>query len=119
MKEVSRERGLAVRYDGDEFVILMPGADKEKALQLGQELMQLAHERPALDKRDVELPITFSIGVASAPEDAQTGNDLMSKADTALFYAKTSRAGSSRQRRPSPPSGRLPSDDSRAIGSSP
>ena len=90
MKEVSRESGLAVRYDGDEFVILMPGADKEKALQVGQELIQLAHERPALDNKDVELPITFSIGVASAPEDAQTGNDLMSKADTALFYAKTS-----------------------------
>ena len=90
MKEVSREKGLAVRYDGDEFVILMPGANKEKALQVGQELIQLAHERPALDKTDVELPITFSIGVASAPEDAQTGNDLMSKADTALFYAKTS-----------------------------
>ena len=90
MKEVSREKGLAVRYDGDEFVILMPGANKEKALQVGQELIQLAHERPALDNKDIELPITFSIGVASAPEDAQTGNDLMSKADTALFYAKTS-----------------------------
>ena len=90
MKEVSKESGLAVRYDGDEFVILMPGANKEKALKVGQELIQLAHEKPALDKSDIELPITFSIGVASAPEDAQTGNDLIDQADTALFYAKKS-----------------------------
>jgi len=90
MKEVSKENGLAVRYDGDEFVILMPGANKETALKVGQELIQLAHEKPALDKKDIELPITFSIGVASAPEDAQTGNDLIHRADTALFYAKES-----------------------------
>jgi len=45
MKEVSKENGLAVRYDGDEFVILMPGANKETALKVGQELIQLAHEK--------------------------------------------------------------------------
>ena len=89
MKEVCKENGLAVRYDGDEFMILMPGANKETALKVGQELIQLAHEKPALD-RSVELPITLSIGVASAPEDAQTGNDLIYKADTALYYAKKS-----------------------------
>ncbi|MEE8112938.1 MAG: diguanylate cyclase, partial [Nitrososphaerales archaeon] len=90
VKEVSKENGLAVRYDGDEFMILMPGADKETALKVGQELIQVAHEKPALDQRDVELPITFSIGVASVPEDAQTGKDLIHKADTALYYAKKS-----------------------------
>ena len=90
MKEVSKENGLAVRYDGDEFMILMPGANKETALKVGHELIQLAHEKPALDGRKVELPITLSIGVASAPEDAQTGNDLIDKADTALYYAKKS-----------------------------
>jgi len=90
MREVSKKNGLAVRYDGDEFVILMPGANKETALKVGQELIQLAHEKPALDKKNLELPITFSIGVASAPEDAQNGNDLINKADTALFYAKES-----------------------------
>ena len=50
MREVSKKNGLAVRYDGDEFVILMPGANKETALKVGQELIQLAHEKPALDK---------------------------------------------------------------------
>jgi len=90
MKEVSKENGLAIRYDGDEFMILMPGANKETALKVGQELILLAHEKPTRDKGDIELPITFSIGVASAPEDAQTGKDLIHKADTALYYAKKS-----------------------------
>jgi len=93
MKEVSKESGLAVRYDGDEFMILMPGANKETALKVGQELILLAHEKPTRDKGDVELPITFSIGVASAPEDAQTGKDLIHKADTALYYTPKSLGG--------------------------
>ena len=36
MKKAAGEDGLAVRYAGDEFIILMPGAPKEKALKVGE-----------------------------------------------------------------------------------
>ncbi len=89
IKEVSGDEGLAIRYAGDEFIILMPQADKEEALQVAEQLIQRLHDEPVrLPEIDDQLPITMSIGVASAPGDAQTGKALIQKADTALYYAK-------------------------------
>lgn len=89
IKEVSGDEGLAIRYAGDEFIILMPNAEKEAALQVADRLRQMLHQEPAqLPDVDEELYITFSIGVASAPDDAYTGKALVQKADTALYYAK-------------------------------
>ncbi|MGD8706771.1 MAG: diguanylate cyclase, partial [Syntrophobacterales bacterium] len=89
LKEVSGDEGLAIRYAGDEFIILMPNAEKKAALQFADRLLQRLHQEPAqLPDVDEELHITFSIGVASAPDDAYTGKALIQKADTALYYAK-------------------------------
>jgi predicted signal transduction protein with EAL and GGDEF domain len=67
----------------------MPNAEKEAALQVADRLLQRLHQEPAqLADVDEELHITFSIGVASAPDDAYTGKALIQKADTALYYAK-------------------------------
>ena len=90
MKKAAGEDGLSVRYAGDEFIILMPGTPKKKALKVGEELIKLAHEQPWLKEMEVKLSITLSVGAASAPEDAQNGKDLIHKADTALYYAKES-----------------------------
>ena len=90
MKEAAGEDGMPVRYAGDEFIILIPGAPKEKALKVGEGLIELSHEKPWQKDIDVELSITLSVGAASAPEDAQTGKELIHKADTALYYAKES-----------------------------
>ncbi|MGD9081959.1 MAG: diguanylate cyclase [Desulfobacterales bacterium] len=89
VKKQSGDKGLAIRYGGDEFMILLPGTDKESALKVGEALMQQIHnERFYLDKVGDDLNITISVGVASAPDDAQNGKDLIRKADTALYYAK-------------------------------
>ena len=90
MKKAAGEDGLAVRYAGDEFIILLPDTPKKKALKVGEKLIKLAHEKPWLKEMDVELAITLSVGAASAPEDAQDGKDLIHKADTALYHAKES-----------------------------
>jgi len=89
LKELSADKGLAIRYAGDEFMILMPDADKQAALQLGEQVIQRLHEEPVLlPDMDSGVHITLSIGVASAPDDAHTGKSLIHKADTALYYAK-------------------------------
>jgi diguanylate cyclase (GGDEF)-like protein len=89
IKEVSGDEGLAIRYAGDEFIVLMPQADKEAALQIAERLIQRLHDEPLrLAELDEELRITFSVGVASAPDDAQTSKALIQKADTALYHAK-------------------------------
>lgn len=88
-KKVSGDKGHAIRYGGDEFMILMPGVDKEAALQVGEQLIQQIHEEPInLDKMNDHFHITLSIGVASAPDHARSSKALIHKADTALYYAK-------------------------------
>ena len=89
IKEISGDRGLAVRYAGDEFIILLPNGAKEAALEVAEELLQRLHQEVVrLPGVDEEFHITLSIGVASAPDDAYTGKALVQKADTALYYAK-------------------------------
>ena len=89
LKEMAGEEGLAIRYAGDEFIILMPQADKEAALQVAEKLLQRLHQEVLrLPDTEEELQIKLSIGVASAPADAYTGKALIQKADTALYYAK-------------------------------
>lgn len=93
LKEMAGEESLAIRYAGDEFMILMPQGEKKAALQLGESLLQKVREHPMgigeiSQQKNGSVRISFSIGVASAPEDAQTSKGLIEKADTALYYAK-------------------------------
>ncbi|MBU2497561.1 MAG: diguanylate cyclase, partial [Proteobacteria bacterium] len=89
LKEVAGEENLPIRYGGDEFMILMPRAEKKEALNLGERLIQTVHDKPALPEgMDAEIALTLSLGVATAPQDAQDEKVLIQKADTALYFAK-------------------------------
>ncbi|UCG14200.1 MAG: diguanylate cyclase [Deltaproteobacteria bacterium] len=91
IREVSDNDGLPIRYAGDEFMILLPRVGKEKALQTGEQLLQRLREESLQPSGiDGDLHITLSIGVASAPDEAENGKALIQKADTALYYAKKS-----------------------------
>ena len=89
INKVSTENGLAIRYAGDEFMILMPGADKSKAVKVAEALLQGDPDEPTpLETIGSELAMTFSIGIASAPEDVTVSKDLIHQADMALYQAK-------------------------------
>ncbi len=91
LKEVVGGRGVPIRYAGDEFMVLMPGWPKQNALKVGEDLLQRARAEPLhLEEGAKDLPYTFSIGIASAPEDAKDGKGLIQKADEALYFAKQS-----------------------------
>src|SRR2546426_1429485 len=93
LTEVAGEECLPIRFAGDEFMILMPRASRTAALQLATRLHQRIHEESLnLEDEKAVVHMTLSIGVASAPEDAQTGKALIHKADTALYHAKKSRS---------------------------
>jgi len=88
LKDVAGERGLPIRYGGDEFMILMPDGRKDEAVALGEGLLKRMHAEPLRLEKGSELHLTLSIGVATVPEDAQTSRVLVQKADTALYQAK-------------------------------
>ncbi|MGD9074472.1 MAG: diguanylate cyclase [Desulfobacteraceae bacterium] len=88
IQEVAGEDGLAVRYAGDEFMLLLP-TDKRTSLLRGEKLYKRVHEQSFQPSTaDSPLQITLSIGIASAPEDAKNSKALIQRADTALYSAK-------------------------------
>ena len=89
LREIAGEKALPIRYAGDEFMILVPRGGKPEALAVGEQVVRVVHERPArLDAGEVKVPVTLSIGVACAPDDAKSGRSLIQQADTALYSAK-------------------------------
>ena len=72
------------RYGGEEFVILLPETEKAAARQLSERL-----RKGITDMELGNLPnITISMGVATFPEDGSTAEELLQKADAALYEAK-------------------------------
>ncbi|MGD8764817.1 MAG: diguanylate cyclase, partial [Desulfobacteraceae bacterium] len=89
LQDVAGDVGMPVRYAGDEFMMLLMRHDRQTAIQVGKRLIEKVRSdtlRP--EGCDTDLNITVSIGVASAPEDAQSSKELIQKADIALYYAK-------------------------------
>ena len=72
LSEAIGENGIAIRYAGDEFMILLLETDKQASLEIGAQLLKrIRSDTFQSESLDEPLPITFSMGIASAPEDAQ------------------------------------------------
>lgn len=82
-----RATDTACRYGGDEFVIMIPAVTHPSLSAAVVEKVRLRLVEPYIID-DFEVRITASIGTAFYPEDGQTCEDLMKKADDALYRAK-------------------------------
>ncbi|MEW5735918.1 MAG: diguanylate cyclase, partial [Thermodesulfobacteriota bacterium] len=89
LKEVAGDTGLPIRYAGDEFMILLPGAAKPLAMSMAGKLVDTVRSRPCHpEDTDLSISMTFSVGVSSAPDDAASSKELVQKADNALYHSK-------------------------------
>ena len=89
MREHLRDDGLFGRFGGEEFAALLPGLGTGDAHQVAERLRAAASEPIALDDGRV-LDITVSVGLASpsASMPRDTLEQLLSRADAALYRAK-------------------------------
>ena len=95
-----RPGDIACRYGGEEFVILMPSAPREVALQRCEDL-RVAFTSLVANASGNRYPnVTLSAGLAVSPRDASTTNELRRCADVAMYAAK--RAGRNQVREYSP-----------------
>jgi len=88
-----REIDLIARFGGEEFILLLIETNVDQAMPVAQRLQQLVEVHP-IRAYDELLTQTISIGVAGFPEDAKTLEQLVERADQALYAAK--RAGRNR-----------------------
>ena len=83
---------LPVRYGGEELTLLLPRTDKVTAGHLAERIRSAVESvqfHPRSSRQSVR--VTISAGVASYPAEATTAEELVARADEALFEAK--RAG--------------------------
>jgi len=84
IKASVRSADQAFRYGGDEFVVILPEAAMDDAYVVGERVrVQIAREMEVK-----EIAVTVSIGAATYPADGVIGGELITVADTALYYAK-------------------------------
>ncbi len=81
------EGGVVSRYGGEEFAILLPDTDREKARHLAEQIRHAMEKFPFTIRRE-KVQMTVSIGVASLPKDTLDEEELVRKADEALYRAK-------------------------------
>ncbi|SHH23110.1 sensor domain-containing diguanylate cyclase [Massilia sp. CF038] len=75
------------RIGGEEFVILLCGADLEDATRFAERVRQRLHSDP-MPFGDTCLPVTVSIGVAAMLSEDHCADNALSRADAALYRAK-------------------------------
>ena len=82
-----REIDTLARYGGDEFVIIMPGCNLE-TVKIVAERLRAGVERLTIHQEEAILRITVSVGVAVYTNQEITLEELLRKADLALYAAK-------------------------------
>ncbi|MEX1294867.1 MAG: GGDEF domain-containing protein, partial [Candidatus Limnocylindrales bacterium] len=90
IRRVLREGDILIRYGGEEFLAVLPGASAADLGDLAERLRRAVSATEVPD-REVRIRVTASVGAASYPEhDVSSASDLVEAADEALYVAKRS-----------------------------
>lgn len=88
MRDRIRQVDTLSRWGGDEFVLLLPGMNSSSDLRrIAENLVHRMDEE--VRSFNLESMVTFSIGGAMFPDDADGIESLLAQADKALYYAKS------------------------------
>jgi diguanylate cyclase (GGDEF)-like protein len=86
VRDAARAQDLVARYGGDELAVLVADTNGTGAQRLAYRIVDAVHAAAVSTRPGQHL--TFSVGVASYPEDAFTASELIEAADQALYLAK-------------------------------
>ena len=83
-----RDTDMAARYGGDEFVVVLRDTAEKGARFVAERIRKAIEDHVFLRKMHVEARLTSSIGVSIYPEHGMTPQDLIQKADQAMYIVK-------------------------------
>lgn len=82
-----RKTDIVARYGGEEFAIILLNTEKDKAVEIAENLRLAVAQRVLPGHKSVT--VTISIGVSTFGVDANSFDGLINKSDKALYQAKT------------------------------
>ena len=94
LRTITRSGDICARLSGDEFAVLLPDTEPKEALEMAERIRQtIASSKISVPKspdspEQTEITVFTSIGIAAAPIHADSWEQLMLTADTALRQSK-------------------------------
>ena len=88
LRSVVREIDVVSRFGGDEFTVILPQTGAAGARVIAERLRQRIAGTTFLRAHGLEVRLTASLGIASYPEHGRTEEDLVTRADQAMYAAK-------------------------------
>jgi diguanylate cyclase (GGDEF)-like protein len=88
LQERVRDTDIACRYGGEEFTVILPGADVDACCERADELLQMVRAMKVECNGQVLNDLSISLGVASYPQHGPSWQQVLKAADTALYQAK-------------------------------
>ena len=86
--DVVAGRGTVVRFGGEELLVLLPHMELAEALELAETMRQSVEDMAIPHLASESGVVTVSLGVHCVRTDAHSLEDLLEKADAALYKAK-------------------------------
>lgn len=80
-----RSTDYVARYGGEEFIILLPETDSVSGYKVAEKIRKMIELSKLLGE---EMDLTVSLGISTYPEDGANEEELIEKADQALYYSK-------------------------------
>jgi diguanylate cyclase (GGDEF)-like protein len=90
LRRSTRDFDLVGRYGGDEFLLILPGVDRPRAVQITERLAEQFGDWSCVTT-EAEIHVGISTGVAVFPFDGETRHDLLEHADQAMYTHKKRR----------------------------
>lgn len=88
LREAVRSVDTPIRYAGDEFIVILPGADASEAARVATRIRDAVSAHTFLGGQGINARITVSAGIATLPDGAATESELISQADAAMYRGK-------------------------------
>jgi diguanylate cyclase (GGDEF)-like protein len=88
IKETVRTIDVVCRFGGDEFTVILPQTGPEGAFTIADRIRQRIAETVFLQSCRLAVRLTASLGIASFPDHGRTKDDLLARADQAMYSVK-------------------------------
>ncbi len=90
LKNTTRTSDVVARYGGEEFIVILPETPSSAAVKLAEKIRTIVEDEKFLHGSSQPLgKVTISLGIATFPEDSQSPEELIQKADEQLYLAKS------------------------------